>query len=136
MGIPIVQYLWTMLHESKEVRQLIAKMLFLLAMVIVSFVVMSVRKRTRACLVLLPVCALSFWAGCMLDLYSFDPGDLIRLLYASPLIVIAVGCVLQLIHSHRLTHMSLLSSIKPMRPRLRPWKWEGSISMISCIRNR
>ena len=105
MGIPVVEYLWTMLQSDARLRQFLSKSLFLLAMVIVSFVVMSVRKRTRACLVLLPVCALSFWAGCMLDLYSFDPGDLIRLLYASPLIVIAVGCILQLIHSHRLTHM-------------------------------
>ena len=114
-GTSAFRQLILMFETTPALRLLISQMLFLLALTVFAFVVIGLRQRTGACAVMLLMCGLCFWAGCMLDLYSMDPSDLLRLLYALPLAVIAVGCVLQLAHSFRLSHMP-----SPFqRPRLR-----------------
>ena len=78
MGIPVFQYLFTMFNESEPVRKLAARLMFLLGLVILSFILIGQRKKTAACVIALPVCGLTYWAGCLLELYSLEPSDLIR----------------------------------------------------------
>ncbi len=104
-GTSLFEDLFLMFQTTPRLRTLISQILFLIAMVVVAFVAMSLRKRTRACLVLLLLCGLSFWAGCVLDLYSFDIANWMKLLYASPLMVISVGCILQVVHSYHIANM-------------------------------
>ena len=98
MGIPVISYLFNMVQLNADLRMLMAQLLFLLALVILAFVAIGLRRRLGACLVMLPVCGACYWGGCALKVYSTDFKDLLRLLWAAPLIVIAVGCVLQVIH--------------------------------------
>ena len=104
LGIPVVEYLWTMLQSDIRLRRLLSQMLFLLALVIISLVAIRTRKHTRACVIMIPILAFCYWAGCALDLYSTDPSSLLRFLYALPLLIIAVGCVLQIVHTLQLSH--------------------------------
>ena len=104
-GTSVIEDLYLMFQTTPRLRNLISQILFLIAMVIVAFVAISLRRRTRACIVLLFLCGVSFWAGCVLDLYSLDIVNWLKLLYASPLLVISVGCILQVVHSYHIAHM-------------------------------
>ncbi len=112
LGIPVFQYLFTMFNESELVRHLLAELMFLVALFIIAFIFIGQRKRTAACVIMLLLCPLLFWIGCMLGLYSTDLSDLYQLIYAAPLILIAVGCILQIIHR--------MSLGREARPNYRP----------------
>ena len=98
MGTSAVQQLLIMFQTTPQLRLLASQMLFLLALCIIAVIVIGQRRRTGVCIVMLPVCALCYWVGCTLTLYSTDLSDLLRLLYVAPLAVIAIGCILQLVH--------------------------------------
>ena len=104
MGIPVFQYLFTMFNESEPVRKLAARLMFLLGLVILSFILIGQRKKTAACVIALPVCGLTYWAGCLLELYSLEPSNLIRFVVGLPLLLVAVGCILQIAHAVRLAN--------------------------------
>lgn len=99
MGTSWVNQLVLMFQTSPRMQNLAARMLYLLALVVVAILVMLLRRRTPACGVLILVCLGCFWGGQVLGLYSLRPDDWLRLLYAAPLAVIILGCGLQLGHA-------------------------------------
>ena len=98
------QQLILMFQTTAALRLLLSQILFLLALVILALVVIRTRRITRACMIVRILCALSVWVGCALDLFSIDPERLLKMLYTVPLLVIAAGCILQLVHSMHLAH--------------------------------
>ena len=98
MGTSALQQLSIMFQTTPQLRLLASQMLFLLALTIIAVIAISQRRRAGFCILMLPLCAVCYWIGCLLKIYSTDLSDLLRLVYAAPLIVIAAGCVLQLIH--------------------------------------
>ena len=106
-GSSAFEQLSLMIQTTPALRLLLSQMLFLLATVIIAPIVMTARKRPAACAVMIPVCGLGLWAGCVLDLYSVDPERWIRLLCGVPLGLIILGCILQLIDAARLARGSV-----------------------------
>ena len=98
MGISSFEYLSVMVQKDAGVRLLLSQIMFLLAEVIIAVVAIFTRRSVVACAILMPVCALLYAVGYVLDLYTTDLMNGLKLLYGLPLVVIAVGCLLQMVH--------------------------------------
>ena len=91
-GTNVVSDFMIMLEEQ-ELRLVFARMLFLLALFIISYIIIRLRRSVRGCLWAILLSLLSAGAGVAIGLYSLS--GWLRLMELLPLAVIVVGCVLQ-----------------------------------------
>ncbi len=104
MGSSALQQLAVMFQSTPSLRLLLSQMLFLVAMMLFGILIIRLRKSLRACAVMLPVAGLCFWGGSALGLYSLGGIIWQKLISGLPLLLTAVGCLIQLAHGWRLAH--------------------------------
>ena len=96
-GTPFLEDL-AIIFEAPEMRQLGLKLLFLLLAVVFALVCVFRRNRARGAWVLLALDVALALGGALLGLYSLRPSDWAQGLKLVPLALIAVGCVVNVIH--------------------------------------
>ncbi|MBQ3423773.1 MAG: hypothetical protein IJH38_01065 [Clostridia bacterium] len=97
-GTPFWQDL-SIVFEAPEMRSLGAKLVFVLLAVVYGIVCIACRSRSRGAWALLALDALLVWAGARLNLYSLRPSDWAQGLKLVPLLLIAAGCLLNIVHA-------------------------------------
>ncbi len=100
-GTPFIQDL-AIVFEAPEMRQLGFKLLFLLGAVIFAIICLFRRNRAKGAWLLLILDAALAVGGALLGLYSPKPQDWAQVLKLLPILLIAAGCVVNMVHRQTL----------------------------------